>query len=163
MTTEEKRQIADCRIAVAGATEFIGSVRTELQQLGFEAIQIISPSDEEPIINTDVIAENVNDGSSCLSKDATIPLILPFDFVNGAGAIVVMPEDERDMLRKPNLRQWAATYMAGYCAFWNIDGYEWLRYSLLLLSGKKRQNHIFSTNIISYTCFTKKGLSFEAM
>ncbi len=34
---------------------------------------------------------------------------------------------------------------------------------LLLLSGKKRQNHIFSTNITSYTCFTKKGLSFEAM
>jgi hypothetical protein len=33
----------------------------------------------------------------------------------------------------------------------------------ILLSGKKRQNHIFSTNIISYTCFTKKGLSFEAM
>ena len=37
------------------------------------------------------------------------------------------------------------------------------RLSKLLLSGKKRQNHIFSTNIISYTCFTKKGLSFEAM
>ena len=36
-------------------------------------------------------------------------------------------------------------------------------YIELLLSGKKRQNHIFSTNIISYTCFTKKGLSFEAM
>ena len=36
-------------------------------------------------------------------------------------------------------------------------------YSVLLLSGKKRQNHIFSTNITSYTCFTKKGLSFEAM
>ena len=35
--------------------------------------------------------------------------------------------------------------------------------SEILLSGKKRQNHIFSTNIISYTCFTKKGLSFEAM
>ncbi len=31
-----------------------------------------------------------------------------------------------------------------------------------MLSGKKRQNHIFSTNIISYTCFTKKGLSFES-
>jgi hypothetical protein len=36
-------------------------------------------------------------------------------------------------------------------------------YIHILLSGKKRQNHIFSTNIISYTCFTKKGLSFEAM
>ncbi len=41
-----------------------------------------------------------------------------------------------------------------------IDG---IRDFVLLLSGKKRQNHIFSTNIISYTCFTKKGLSFEAM
>ena len=28
-------------------------------------------------------------------KDMTIPLILPFDFVNGAGVIVVMPDDER--------------------------------------------------------------------
>ena len=36
-------------------------------------------------------------------------------------------------------------------------------YLRILLSGKKRQNHIFSTNITSYTCFTKKGLSFEAM
>ena len=131
MTSEEKSLITDCRIAVIGAIEFIDKIKAELKQLGFESIKIISRSDEMPMpSNVDVIAENVNDGSSCLSKDATIPLILPFDFVNGAGAIVVMPEDERDMLRKPNLRQWAATYMAGYCAFWNIDGYEWLRYSL---------------------------------
>ena len=130
MTSEERRRIADCRIAVVGATEFIDSIKVELQQLGFESIQIISPSDEETIRNIDVIAESVNEGSSCLSKDVIIPIILPFDFVNGAGAIVVMPEDERDMLCKPDLRQWAATYMAGYCAFWNVDGCEWLRDSL---------------------------------
>ena len=130
MTSEEKRLIADSRIAVIGAIEFIDSIKAELQQLGFESIQIISTSDEEPVINIDVIAENVNEGSSCLSKDATIPLILPFDFVKGAGAIVVMPGDERSMLLKPNLRQWAATYMAGYCAFWNVEGCEWLRDSL---------------------------------
>ncbi|MDE6563294.1 MAG: hypothetical protein K2L92_00530 [Muribaculaceae bacterium] len=131
MTSEEKRLITDCRIAVIGAIEFIDKIKAELKQLGFESIQIISRSDEMPMPrNVDVIAENVNDGSSCLSKDATIPLILPFDFVNGAGAIVVMPEDERDMLRKPNLWQWVATYMAGYCAFWNVDGCEWLRDSL---------------------------------
>ena len=75
MTSEEKRRIADCRIAVVGANEFIDSIKTELQQLGFESIQIISTSDEEPIINIDVIAENVNEGSSCLSKAATVPLI----------------------------------------------------------------------------------------
>ena len=130
MTSEEKRLIADCRIAVVGATEFIDSIKAELQQLGFESIQIISPSDEKPTINIDVIAENVNEGSSCMSKVTDIPLILPFDLVNGAGAIVVMPDDERDMLCKSDLRQWAATYMTGYCAFWNVDGCEWLRDSL---------------------------------
>lgn len=131
MTSEEKRLISDCRIAVVGATEFIDSIRTELQQLGFESIQIICSSDKQPAIsNFDVIAENVNEGSSCMSKVTDIPLILPFDFVNGAGVIVVMPDDERDIICKPDLRQWAATYMAGYCAFWNVDGCEWLRDSL---------------------------------
>ncbi len=131
MTSEERRRIADCRIAVVGATEFIDSIRTELQQLGFESIQIISRSDEMPMpSNVDVIAENVNEGSFCLSKAATVPLILPFDFVNGAGVIVVMPEDKSNLISKPELRQWAATYMAGYCAFWNVEGCEWLRASL---------------------------------
>lgn len=131
MTSEERRRIAGCRIAVVGANEFIDSIKVELQQLGFESIQIISSSDKQPAIsNFDVIAENVNEDSSCMSKVTDIPLMLPFDFVNGAGAIVVMPDDERDMLCKPDLRQWAATYMAGYCAFWNINGCEWLRDSL---------------------------------
>lgn len=125
MTSEERRRIADCRIAVVGATEFIDSIKAELQQLGFESIQIIFSSDKQSAINNfDVIAENVNEGSSCMSKVTDIPLILPFDFVNGAGAIIVMPDDERDMLCKPDLRQWAATYMAGYCAFWNVAGCE---------------------------------------
>ena len=131
MTSEEKSLITDCRIAVIGATEFIDNIKAELKQLGFGAIQIISRSDEMPMpSNVDVIAENVNQGGSCLSKDMTIPLILPFDFVNGAGAIVVMPDDERDILNKPNLRQWAANYMVGYCAFWNVEGCDWLRDSL---------------------------------
>ena len=131
MTSEEKSLITDCRIAVVGATEFIDSIKVELQQLGFESIQIISRSDEMPMPrNVDVIAENVNEGGFCLSKAATVPLILPFDFVNGAGAIVVMPDDDRDILDKPDLRLWAANYMAGYCAFWNVVGCEWLRDSL---------------------------------
>lgn len=131
MTSEERRRIADCRIAVVGATEFIDSIKAELQQLGFESIQIIFSSDKQSAINNfDVIAENVNEGSSCMSKVIDMPLILLFDFVNGAGAIIVMPDDERDMLCKPDLRQWAATYMAGYCAFWNVAGCEWLRDSL---------------------------------
>ena len=131
MTSEERRRIAGCRIAVVGACEFIDSIKAELQQLGFESIQIISRSDEMPMpSNVDVIAESVNEDSSCFSKDVTIPIILPFDFVNGAGAIVVMPDDDRDILNKPNLRQWAANYIVGYCAFWNVEGCDWLRDSL---------------------------------
>lgn len=131
MTSEERRRIAGCRIAVVGACEFIDSIKAELQQLGFESIQIITSSDGMTMpSNVDVIAESVNEGSSCRSKDAIIPLILPFDFVNGAGAIVVMPGEGRDLLNKPNLRQWAANYMVGYCAFWNVEGCNWLRNSL---------------------------------
>lgn len=79
MTSEEKRLIADCRIAVVGATEFIDSIKAELQQLGFESIQIISSYDKQPAIsNFDIIAENVNAGSSCMSNVTDIPLILPF-------------------------------------------------------------------------------------
>ncbi|WP_300933292.1 hypothetical protein [uncultured Duncaniella sp.] len=131
MTSEERRRIAGCRIAVVGVGEFIDSIKAELQQLGFVSIQIISSSNKQPAIsNFDVIAENVNEGSSCMSQETDIPLILPFDFVNGAGVIVVMPDDERDIICKPELRQWAATYMAGYCAFWNVEGCEWLRDSL---------------------------------
>ena len=131
MTSEEKRLIKDCRIAVIVAIEFIDSIKAELKQLGFGTIQIISRSDEMPMpSNVDVIAESVNEGSSCFSKDVTIPIILPFDFVNGAGAIVVMPDDDREILDKPDLRLWAANYMAGYCAFWNVEGCEWLRDSL---------------------------------
>ncbi len=50
-----------------------------------------------------------------------------------------------------------------FIMFGVANGYSQKFEPKLLLSGKKRQNHIFSTNIISYTCFTKKGLSFEAM
>ena len=41
-----------------------------------------------------------------------------------------MPDDDKDILDKPDLRLWAANYMAGYCAFWNVVGCEWLRDSL---------------------------------
>lgn len=131
MENEEKHRIADCRIAVKGALEFIGCITTELKQSGFEYIHIISPCDGESMpSNVDVIVENVNEGSSCLSEDTTKPLILLFDFVNGAGAIVVLSGDDLELLSKPKLREWVANYMVGYCEFWNRDGCDWLRDSL---------------------------------
>lgn len=132
MTSEEKRLIADCRIMVIGASDFIDSVKAELHKSGFKSISIISALDELPDMDfTDMVAEYVGEGRSCIIKEeAKIPIIYPFDFVEGAGAIVIMPGDDNELQHKDNMRLWAAEYMAGYCAFWNVEGCEWLQLAL---------------------------------
>ena len=52
--------------------------------------------------------------------------IYAFDFINGAGAVVVSPEDVSELEEKPDLRKWMVYYTAGYCAFWQIENWEWL-------------------------------------
>ena len=52
--------------------------------------------------------------------------IYAFDFINGAGAVVVSPEDVVELEEKPDLRKWMVYYTAGYCAFWQIENWEWL-------------------------------------
>ena len=52
--------------------------------------------------------------------------IYAFDFINGAGAIVVSPEDVAELKAKLDLRKWMVYYTAGYCAFWQIENWEWL-------------------------------------
>ena len=52
--------------------------------------------------------------------------IYAFDFINGAGAVVVSPEDVAELESKPDLRKWMVYYTAGYCAFWQIENWEWL-------------------------------------
>ena len=52
--------------------------------------------------------------------------IYAFDFINGAGAVVVSPEDVAELEAKPDPRKWMVYYTAGYCAFWQIENWEWL-------------------------------------
>ena len=131
MTSEEKSMIADCRIMVIGATNFIDRVKAELDKSGFKSINIVSVSDGQTITDSiDMIAEYAGNESSCVSANAAIPIIYPFDFVDGAGAIVVMPDDDNELHCKANARLWAAEYMAGYCAFWNMEGCDWLHSAL---------------------------------
>lgn len=53
-------------------------------------------------------------------------IIYAFDFINGAGAVIVTPDNEKELLSKSNLRKWMVYYMAGYCAFWHTGNWEWL-------------------------------------
>lgn len=131
MTSKEKRLIADCRIMIIGASDFIDCVKVELDKSGFKSINIVSGNDGQTGIGTvDMVIEYVGEGRSCIKEEVKIPVIYPFDFVIGAGAIVIMPVDDNELQLKGNMRLWAAEYMAGYCAFWNIEGCDWLQTAL---------------------------------
>lgn len=123
--------IADCQIMVIGVSDFIDCVKAELIKSGFKSISIISALEELPDMDfTDMAAEYVGAGRSCIKEEVKIPVIYPFDFVEGAGAIVIKPGDDNELQRKDNMRLWVAEYMAGYCAFWNVEGCEWLQFAL---------------------------------
>lgn len=131
MTSEEKSMIADCRIMVIGATNFIDRVKAELDKSGFKSINIVLGNDVHTEIGlVDIVAEYMGESYTHVKGNAAIPIIYPFDFVEGAGAIVIMPDDDNELQHKDNLRLWAAEYMAGYCAFWNMEGCDWLHSAL---------------------------------
>lgn len=93
MTSEEKSLIADCRIMVIGVSDFIYCVKSELIKSGFKFISILSASEGRSDMSfTDMVAEYVGAGRSCIKDKVKIPIIYTFDFVEGAGAIVIMPE-----------------------------------------------------------------------
>lgn len=151
MTNEEKRLIADCRIMVIGVSDFIDCVKAELIKSGFMSISIISALEEQPDMSfTDMVAEYVGAGRSCIKEDVKIPIIYPFDFVEGAGAIVIMPGDDNELLRKDNVRLWAAEYMTGYCAFWNVEGCDWLQLSLPAI--QRGETSVSALRTAAYMC-----------
>ena len=85
-----------------------------------------------------MVVEYAGEACTHVKGNAAIPITYPFDFVDGAGAIVVMPGDDNELHGKANARLWAAGYMAGYCAFWNMEGCDWLQSVLPKI--KRRQD-----------------------
>ena len=67
-----------------------------------------------------------NNGTVIEESEESQLKIYAFDFINGAGAVVVSPEDVAELEAKPDPRKWMIYYMAGYCAFWQIENWEWL-------------------------------------
>ncbi|MDE6269095.1 MAG: hypothetical protein K2M04_08455 [Muribaculaceae bacterium] len=126
MTDEEKDLINDCRIMIVGTGDFISYLMTELSVIGFDRIQKVTSPLTMPGTEG-ILIEYIGSGSSLAVVGDEIPMIYPFDFIKGAGVIVVFPGDDRGFLNEDNVRLWAAEYMSGYSAFWNMDGYDWLR------------------------------------
>lgn len=112
---------------IIGTGEFIIYIKEELGKLGFS--EIVNVSESYEILNDSeigILIEYTGAGPSHSGKVTDIPMIYPFDFIEGAGAIVLFPGDTRDFLSKQNIRLWAVEYMSGYCAFWNVEGCDWL-------------------------------------
>lgn len=126
MTNEEKQLIQACRIMIIGTSEFINQVRMELMQLGFNEIISVEDSAILPAPNSGIIIESTGFEADNSKETLKVPVIYPFDFIQGAGAIVLLPDSHREFLSRHNIRLWVAEYMAGYCAFWNIEGCDWL-------------------------------------
>lgn len=110
---------------IVGNGEFLHYIKEELCRLGFDSTHRFMET-ENPLSATAMVIEQIAHGAVRSGGVTDIPVIYSFDFVKGAGVIVLFPGDDRQWLDTQNVRLWAAEYMAGYCAFWNVEGCDWL-------------------------------------
>ncbi|MDE6795131.1 MAG: hypothetical protein K2J63_07475 [Muribaculaceae bacterium] len=150
MTNEKNQLIKECRIMIVGKDEFIVYIKEELCKLGFCDIVVGAMSEIINEQNDGILIEYTRDGAAESGNMSDIPMIYPFDFVDGAGAIVLFPGDDRSWLGKQDMRQWAADYMSGYCAFWNVEGCDWLYDAMPLIKGNITSDAAMKT--VAYIC-----------
>lgn len=122
MTSEEQNKIERCRIMIVGKGDFADAINTALLKAGF--CNIIHM--EAPTEAADIAVDLAINGISA-RLDGKLPVVYPFDFIEGGAAMVVLPEDKPALEAKGDVRLCAAKYMSGYCAFWNMDNSDWLR------------------------------------
>ena len=120
MTYEEKNKIESCRIMIVGNGNFADAVKTALLKVGFHHIYV-----ETPIETADMAVDLAMNGTFA-TMVGKLPVVYPFDFIEGGAAMVVLPGDKLEFETRGNLRSCAARYMSGYCSFWNVDNSEWL-------------------------------------
>lgn len=126
MTDKEKIIIGSCRIRLTGPRPFCDIVMNELTAVGFADIEYVPSGKAAAESDSPGISVDCGGGLNSSNVQNLLPAILPFDFISGAGVIVIFREDDREFIDRPDLRPWAAEYMAGYCSFWNIGGIDWL-------------------------------------
>ena len=79
---------------IVGKGDFIIYIKEELRKLDCNIAEV-EIGENINGQNNGILIEYTGDGSSELSDIGDIPVIYPFDFVDGAGAIVVFPGDDR--------------------------------------------------------------------
>lgn len=135
MTDIERLEIGGCTIGITGPEAFVRELGIELTRLGFRDIHTDITPEKISREDTDILITFIGPGQSAESVISSGPTLYSFDFVKGAGVIVLLSEENGANLPHRNLRKWAAEYMAGYCAFWQVEGCEWLSEALPEITG----------------------------
>ena len=135
---------------IVGKGDFITYIKKELGKLDFCNIAEVEIGEIINGKNAGILIEYTGVGLSQAKDINSIPVIYPFDFIDGAGAIVVLSGDDRNWLEKKNVRQWVAEYMSGYCAFWNVADCDWLHDVLPAIKENKTNEAAIKT--AAYMC-----------
>lgn len=124
MTREEKQMIESCHIHIVGYGCLSALIHDELNAVGFQHI-LRYETDRNSVTADIVIVTELNDEET---KPPLLhaPTLYPLDFIEGGAVIVVLPGDSMEIPEGEGFRVWAARYIAGYGAFWNMEGWEWL-------------------------------------
>lgn len=121
MTINYKQRFERCRIMIVGERDFANIINTYLIKAGFRDINVVDNLTD----SADIIVDLTVNGQS-LSYMGKMPIVYPFDFINGGATIVLLPGNNTEAPVDGNMRLMAAKYISGYCAFWNISDCDWL-------------------------------------
>lgn len=121
MTTNCKNGIERCRIMIVGERDFANIINSYLIEAGFRDINVVDDLTD----SADIIVDLTVNGQA-LSYLGKVPIVYPFDFINGGATIVLFPGNNTEAMVDGNMRLIAAKYISGYCAFWNISDSDWL-------------------------------------
>ena len=94
-------KIKDCRILIIGYGSLSEFISDELQNIGF--CRIRRSDDLSDIADFDIVIV-VNTGQ----PTAAVPILYPFDFIEGGGVIVRLPGDDIGVPEDADMRIWAA-------------------------------------------------------
>lgn len=150
MTPEEKQMIKNCRVLILGYGNFAELITSELLKIGFVRIEKSCLTEDESDYDIVIIIADSDpaDRQSC----PNLPQIYPFDFIEGAAAIVVLPGDSMKIPDDVDLRVWTAKYMSGYSVFWNTANCDWLWQSLRKIEGGEGSEKAQRTAAKMCTC-----------
>lgn len=145
MTAEDRDAVEKYYIYISGTSEFLELLKQELSEIGFLDIREISDNeiyeDDKNSISIELVYGNEITTKIFHLFDNCHALIFLYDFITGAGAVVLFPGSFPDLIPNELSRHALAKYISGYCAFWNMENNNLSTETLKEICSDKRNNN----------------------